>query len=394
MKLATIAVRNVGRHKGRTALTALGIAVAIILFILMRTFVVSWTGAIEHAAKDRLGTRHKVTFIMSLPKRYAEDIGNVPGVAKKNGVPQVSWMNWFGGKYERRPSDFFASMAVDAPTMLDVYDEIIVDPKQAAAWKANRQGALIGDRLATQFGWKVGDRVVLSGTIYPGNWEFVIEGIYTAERRTVDRSSFYFHWNYLTESLPARQKDKIGWIVTRIDDPTQSGTISKRIDAMFEERDEQTVTMSEKAMQQSFMGMITSILTAIDVVTVAILVIIVLILGNTIAMAVRERTSEYGCLRAIGFQPGHIATLVVGETLTIGLLGGLFGIGFSWLFINGVLGPFLEDNMGAIVPHFRAPPELAGYGIAIAVGLSVIASLIPAYRASRINVVNALRAIE
>src|SRR5262249_30547523 len=161
-------------------------------------------------------------------------------------------------------------------------DEIIVDPKQAAAWKQNRQGALIGDRLATQMGWKVGDRVVLSGTIFPGNWDFVIEAIYTAERRTVDRSSFYFHWDYLNESPSTRQKDQIGWIVTRIDDPTQSATIAKRIDAMFEERDVQTISMSEQAMQQSFLGMISAVLKAIDVVTVAILIIIVLILGNTI----------------------------------------------------------------------------------------------------------------
>jgi putative ABC transport system permease protein len=394
MNLATLAVKNVSRHKGRTALTALGIAVAIVLFTLMRVFVLSWTGSVDDAASDRLGTRHKVTFIMTLPKRYAEDIANIPGVAKVNGVPQVSYMNWFGGKVESRPNDFFATIATDPETFLQVYNEIIVDPAQAAAWKANRQGALVGDQLAKLMGWKVGDKVVLSGSIYPGNWDFVIEGIYTAQRRTVDRSTFWFHWNYLNESPVSRIKDQIGWIVTRVDTPGASAEIAKKIDAVFDERDVQTLTMSEKAMNQSFLGMFSAILKAIDVVTVAILLIIVLILGNTIAMAVRERTHEYGCLRAIGFRGKHIALFVVGESLTIGLIGGLLGLAIAQVFINGLLGPAVEEMMGAMFPHFRIPPALAATGMVIAAGLAVVAAIVPAYRASKLNVAESLRTVE
>jgi putative ABC transport system permease protein len=388
VNLATLAIKNVSRHKGRTALTALGIAVAIVLFTLMRTFVLSWTGAIEHAAKDRIGTRHKVTFVMTLPKRYVEDIRQIPGVS------QVSWMNWFGGKVESRPSEFFGTIATDPESFLQVYDEIIVDQAQAEAWKNNRQGALIGDRLAKQFGWNVGDKVVLSGTIFPGNWEFIVEGIYTAERRSVDRSTFWFHWDYLNEAETTRVKDQVGWIVSRVDDPKQSGAISRRIDKLFDERDIQTLTMSEKAMQQSFLGMISAVLTAIDIVTLAILVIILLILGNTIAMAVRERTVEYGCLRAIGFRGKHIAAFVVGESITIGLLGGALGLLMSQGLINGLLGPALEENMGGFFPHFRLPPQLIGIGLAIAAGLAVVAAALPAYQASKLKVVDALRAVE
>jgi putative ABC transport system permease protein len=394
MNLATLAVKNVSRHKGRTALTALGIAVAIVLFTLMRVFVLSWTGSVDDAASDRLGTRHKVTFIMTLPKRYAEDIANIPGVAKVNGVAQVSYMNWFGGKVESRPNDFFATIATDPETFLQVYNEIIVDPAQAAAWKGNRQGALVGDQLAKLMGWKVGDKVVLSGSIYPGNWDFVIEGIYTAQRRTVDRSTFWFHWNYLNESPVSRIKDQIGWIVTRVDTPGASAAIAKKIDAVFDERDVQTLTMSEKAMNQSFLGMFSAILKAIDVVTVAILLIIVLILGNTIAMAVRERTHEYGCLRAIGFRGKHIAAFVVGESLTIGLIGGLLGLAIAQVFINGLLGPAVEEMMGAMFPHFRIPPSLAATGMVIAAGLAVVAAIVPAYRASKLNVAESLRTVE
>jgi putative ABC transport system permease protein len=394
MRLATLAVKNVARHKLRTALTASGIAVAIVLFMVMRTMVLSWTGAIDASAKDRIASRHKVTFIMSLPKRYVEDIGNVPGVSKVNGVPQVSYMNWFGGKHPNKPEEFFGTIATDPTSFLSVYDEIIVDPKQAEAWKKDRRGALVGDSLAKKFGWKVGDKVTLQGTIFPGNWEFIIEGIYTAERRSVDRSTFWFHWDYLNDSPVVRVKDQVGWIAARINDPSKSAEISKKIDAMFDERDTQTVTMSEKALNQSFLGFFSAILRAIDIVTLAILVIILLILGNTIAMAVRERTSEYGCLRAIGFTSRHIVTFVVGESVTIGLLGGLVGLGLSWLLVNQAMGPFIEENMGAILPHFRIPPGLALLGLVVAVGLAVLAAALPARWATKLRVADAIRTVE
>ena len=282
-------------------------------------------------------------------------------------------------------------------SFLDVYDEIIVDPKQAEAWKQNRRGALVGDLLAKSYGWKVGDRIVLQGTIFPGDWEFIVEGIYTAERRSVDRrSTLWFHWDYLNDSPVVRQqdKDKVGWIVSRVNDPARAAQVAKQIDTMFDSRDTQTTTMNEKAFQQSFLGFFSAVLTAIDVVTFAILIIIALILGNTIVMAVRERTSEYGCLRAIGFRGKHLVGLVIGESLTIGLVGGLVGLGFGALVVNGLVGPFIEENMGGIFPHFRIPVELAALGLAVAAVLAVVAAIWPAYRASKLKVADAIRTVE
>jgi putative ABC transport system permease protein len=388
MTLAALAIKNVARNKGRTALTVLGIAVAIVLFTLMRTFVASWTGAIEHAAKDRVATRHKVTFVMTLPKKYVEEIRQIPGVTK------VTWANWFGAKEPNHPADFFATIATDATSFLEVYDEVEVSPAHAEAWKQNRRGALVGDQLATKFGWKPGDKVVLQGTIFPGMWEFEVSGIYTSQRKSVDRATFWFHWDYLNESPQTRQKDQIGWIVSRIDDAGRSAAVAKAIDARFDDRDIQTLSMSEKAMQQSFLGMFSAILKAVDVVSIAILVIILLVLGNTIAMAVRERTGEYGCLRAIGFQPRHIAIFVTGEALVIGVLGGLLGIGLAHLFINVVVGPALEENMGGMFPYFRIPPEVAVIAVGLATALAGLAAIIPAYRAARLDVVTALRTVE
>ena len=388
MRLATLAIKNINRHRSRTVLTALGIAVAIVLFTLMRTFVLMWTGAVDHAAKDRIATRHKVTFIMGLPKNYVDDIRATPG------VENVTYMNWFGGKVANRPDEFFATIACDPETFLDVYDEILVDPAEAEAWKQNRRGALVGDKLAANMGWNVGDKVVLTGTIFPGEWDFIVEGIYSAERRSVDRASLWFHWNYLNDSPTVFPKDEVGWVTTRISDPKKSAAISKAIDDRFSERDVQTLTMSEKALQQSFMGMISAVITAVNIVSIAILIIILLILGNTIAMAVRERTVEYGCLRAIGFRAKHIAIFVVGESLTIGLLGGAVGLGLSQLFINLMLGPAIEENMGAIFPHFGIPPQLFALGLGLAAVLSVLAAALPAYRASQLRVADAIRMVD
>src|SRR5262249_8866692 len=153
--------------------------------------------------------------------------------------------------------------------------------------------AIIGDVLAKKFGWKVGDRITLSGTIYPGDWQFEIVGMYEATRKSIDRSELIFHWDYLNESIPERRREQIGWVMARVDDPTKSGDISKAIDKIFDERDVQTATMSEKSMQLSTMAMISAILTALDIVSIVILLIMTLILGNTIAMGVRERTNEY-----------------------------------------------------------------------------------------------------
>ncbi len=387
MTLLGLAARNIKRHKVRVIMTAMGAAIAVLAFMCLRTVVTSWEAAGDAAAKDRIATRHKVTFIMSLPKKYIDDIRGL------KEVKAATWANWFGGKHPTRESEFFATIAVDVPSFLTVYDEIELSKQAADDWRADRTGAVVGDVLAKTFGWKVGDKVKLRGTIFPGNWDFTIRGIYTAKRRSVDRNTFWFHWKYLNESLPEWQRDKIGWIVTRIDNPRKSAEISRKIDKMFDDRDEQTVTMSEKALQQSFMGMFGAILTAIDIVSVVILMIMMLILGNTIAMGVRERTHEYGVMRAIGFMPYHIVLVVLGEAITVGILGGLLGLVLAYLLVNGAMGPMIEMQMGAIFPYFRIAGSTAMLATFLAVLLSVFAAIVPAYRAARLDVVSALRKV-
>jgi len=386
--MGLVAVRNLGRNKLRTLLTVFAVSVAILAFILLRTVLSAWTVAADHAAKDRVGTRHKVSFIMPMPLRYLQEIREIPG------VQSAASANWFGGKDPKHENEFFASFAVDPKAYLEVYDEIEVPEEQRESWFQNKTGAVVGDSLAKKMGWKVGDRVTLTGTIFPGDWPFEISGIYTASRKSVDRMSFMFHYDYFNDSPQAEQggmKDKVGWIVSRIDDPSRAAEVSKAIDQRFDERDIQTLSMSERAMNTSFIGMISAVLSAVDVVSLVILLIMVLILGNTVAMGVRERTHEYGVLRAIGFLPRHLAAFVLGEAMVVSIAGGVLGVMISFFFVQMVVGRFLEENMGAWFPFFRIDTTTVVLALLLAAVLGLLAAALPAYTTSRLKVVDALR---
>ena len=385
MNLATIAIKNTRRNLFRTVLTIFGVAVAMLAFLLLRTVLSAWLVGVEYSAKDRLATRHKITFIMTLPKRYVEDVRQVPGVTA------VTWFNWFGGKLPGKEDQFFGTMAVDIKSFLDVYDEIYVPPEQKANVLADRRGAIVGASLARQFGWKVGDHITLDGTIFPGQWEFNLDGIYTATKKSIDQSSLYFHWDYLNESLPEIQREQVGWIASKVPDAGQAATVAKRIDTLFEPRDIQTLSMSERAMNTSFLGMISTLLDAMQIVSFVILLIMMLILGNTIAMGVRERTHEYGVLRAIGFMPKHLSAFVVAEATVLGLLGGALGVAIGIPLINQGVGRFMEESFTGLFPYFRVLERDVFIVMGLSVGLAVIAAIIPAYNASKLHVVDALR---
>jgi putative ABC transport system permease protein len=388
MNFAVLATRNLTRNKTRVALTILGVAAAVLTFLLLRTVVWAWTFASETGAQDRVATRHKVSFILTLPRHYVDKVREVPG------VQAATWMNWFGAKDPKNESDFFASLAVDHTSFPAVYKEDVVIPPEAfEAWKTDPQGAIIGDVLADRKGWKVGDKVTLLGTIFPGDWEFRIVGIYTITSKSFDRSQFLFRWDYLNNKLPEGQRDQIGWVLSRIDDPRKSADITQAIDRRLEDYDQQTLSQSERALNTSFMGMFSAVLAALDLVSIVILLIMMLILGNTIAMGVRERTYEYGVMRAIGFLPRHVALFIMGEGLFIGLLGGIGGLVLALPLIGGVGRWIEEGQMASIFPFFRLQATAAILAIVFAVLLGGIASLIPAYRTSLLSVTDALRRV-
>jgi putative ABC transport system permease protein len=387
IRLFLIAARNLRRSWFRTIFTVAGAAVALTAFLMLRTVLWAWNIGAEYAQQDRLATRHKVSFVMPIPKKYIEDIRQVPGIKAS------SFANWFGARVPNKPDEFFGNMAVESKTFLDVMDEIQIPPDDKARWLADKKGAIVGRVLAKKMGWKIGDKVVLEGTIYPGDWEFMIDGIYASSRKSMDESSFFFHWDYLNDALTGSGKDQIGWVMSRIGDVSRSGEISQAVDRIFDERDAQTATMSERAMQVSFMAGFSAILTGLEYVSFIILLIMLLILGNTISMGVRERTREYAVLRAIGFEPWHVRFFVIAEALALGIASGIVGVVFGYLVVNNVVGRALEENMGAWFPYFRVQPGTAAIAVAFAIVLAVGASLIPARQAARVSVIDALRRV-
>jgi putative ABC transport system permease protein len=388
MNIATYAGRNLFRRRGRTILTMVGVGVTVLIFALLRTAVIEWHAGAEEAANDRLATRHKVSFTMQLPLRYIEDLRAVPG------VKAATWANWFGAKDPRERIPFFAGFAVD-DTWFDVVDEMKVSPDVLAKWKSTPNGVIIGDKLASAFEVTVGSTLHVDSDIYPGDWAFEVVGIYQPLKRTVDRSTLLLHWKTLNEDERAVfSKNQIGWMMTRITDANQSAEISRRIDAKFDDKDDQTLTMSEHAFQQAFLGAFAAVLGAFDLVSLVILLIMMLILANTIAMSVRERTHEYGVLRAIGFPPKHIVGFILGESLLVALVGGAFGLLLVVLLINNVLGPFVEENMTGIFPFFHAPVVVLALALVASAVLGVLAGILPAMRASRLKVTDALRRVD
>ena len=389
MNLATYARRNLFRRRGRTIMTISAVTVAVLIFCGIRTVVVAWNAGAEEASSDRLATRHKVSITMQLPKHYIDTVRQLPD------IKAATWANWFGAKDPKERIPFFAGFAVDHNTWFDVLDEMAVPADQLATWKQTPSGAIIGDQLAKTFGVGVGDKLVVTSDIYPGDWEFKVVGIYQALRKTADRNTLVFRWDYLNNDPRGQfSKEQIGWVMSRIGNSADSAAISQRIDAKFDTFDDQTLTMSERAFQLSFLGAFSAVLGAFDLVSLVILVIMTLILANTIAMSVRERTHEYGVLRAIGFSPRYIFGFILGEAVLVALVGAVLGVVLVATLINNGLGPAIEENMAGMFPYFRAPGSVLAIALGASVVLGALAGAIPAVRASRLKVTDALRRID
>jgi putative ABC transport system permease protein len=391
MTFVGLAARNLLRNRFRTLLTVVGIALSILTFITLRTVVYAWTVAVEVAPKDRIVTRHKITFVMTLPRRYVDTVRQTPGVRA------ATFANWFGGKDPKHEREFFSTLAIDTDTAFEVYSEVKVPAEQLTAWKADRAGAVVGDALAKKLGWKLGDRVTLESSIFPSPpdnpWTFTIRGIYTATAKSVDRYTFFFHWSLLNERIPEARKDQIGWTVARIEQAGRAAEVSQAIDRAFEPQEIQTLSQDERSFNASFLSGVSAVLSALDLVSAIILGIMCLILGNTIAMGVRERTNEYGAMRALGFSRGHLFGFVLGESVVAGLLGGAVGILLAYPIVERGMGRWLEENMGAYFPYFRVelPTVLLAMGLVLV--LSVLSGFIPAWQAARLRVTDALRQV-
>lgn len=383
MTFARLAVRNLLRNKLRLGLTLLAGAVGVLAFVFLQTVIHLFYADVEASRSDRLVVRNKAGFTQLLPLSYYPRIANLPSVSA------ASFYNWFGGQLGERRQDFFANFAVDPDTFLRVYDEWVLPPEQAAAFKADPCGAVIGEALAKRFGWKVGERVTLRGTLYPGNWDFTVRGIFTGRRPETETALMAFGYRCLNERLPQGLKNQVGIYLVRVDDPLRSNALAAAIDAMFENSPYPTKTESERAFQLGFVSMTSAIVGAIRLVSYIILLILLLVIGNTLAMGVRERTSELATLRAVGFHPWHLVALVLAESLVIGVGAAALGMASAPTVIHAFTA-FVQSRFGPMPEHlFTASTFYLAGGAAIAVAL--LGGLFPAIRAGRVPIAEGLR---
>ncbi|MGO9838235.1 MAG: ABC transporter permease [Polyangiaceae bacterium] len=389
MTFAQLAVRNFARNRLRVTLTLFAVALAVVAFLLLRTVMWAWTEGAHSAPSDRIVTRHRITMSLPLPRHYVDEVRGAPHVRA------ATWASGFGGKSPQHATVLFGSAAIDAATFFAVYDEMKLPSGQLEAFQHDRQGAIIGDAIAAKVGWKLGDKVTLESGFFPGDWQFTVDGIYTPSAKSVNGSNFLIHWEYVNESLSNARgdKDTVGLIISRLDDPSHAADVSLELDGLFENREAQTLSQDERTLSASLLGMFTAVLRAMDVLAAVILVIMTLILGNTIAMGVRERTGEYGVLLAIGFLPSHIARWIVAESFVTAIVGGALGALLAWPFINLFLRRFVDENVGSFFPYFGLDAGHALLGVGLSGVLGAAAGAIPAWRASRLRVVDAVRRV-
>lgn len=385
MRIFKLIIKNSLRHKLRTFLTILGIAIAVTAFGLLRTVVTAWYSGIEASAADRLITRHNVSFIFPLPLAYKERI------AKVDGIEKVTFANWFGGVYIDK-KQFFARMAVEAETFIDVYPELLIPKEQLEAFKRDRGGCIIGEQLAQRYNLKIGDIMPVDGDIYPGKWEFTVRAIYKPRDRITDPSNMLFQWQYLEERLRQEWPGRagyVGWYIVKIKDPNKAAEVSKKIDEFFKNSPAETKTETERAFTLGFMASFSAVFTAMNVISFVIIGIILLVLGNTMIMSARERIREYAVLKTLGFTSIHLIFLIGGESLLIAALGGALGIALTFPVTDG----FVSAMPQGWFPIFNveAITLILSCGLAILVG--ILASIFPIQRAVSTKIVDGLRQI-
>ncbi len=376
--------RNALRQPLRSALTLLGIVVAILAFGVLQTIVATWYAGIDNAVPSRLITRNAIAFVSPLPITYENRIRAV------DGVRSVTHINWFGGVY-KDPKNFFPQWAIDPATFLEMHPEIVLPEADRRNFIDNRSAALVGRKLANRFDFHPGDVIKLEGTLFSGPWSFVVAGIFDGNDPKDDPSQLLFHWDYLNETLRQRsptQADQVGFFVVDVTSLDRVAEVGQAIDGLFRNSRAETVTETERAFQIGFIKQTESILIAIRLVAWVVILIILAVMANTMAMTARERLYEYATFRALGFRPTYVASLILGESLAIALAGGAVAIALT---------PPVALRLGALsatlFPTLFVSQTTVALQAVSALAVGVLAAIVPMRRAARVSIVDGLRAV-
>ena len=380
MKLLPLVFANLRRHRLRTLLTTLGVALAMFLFASLRSVVTTLNAGAEVASAQRMGVQNKMAIVFPLPMSYRERLAAVPGVVA------VSWANWFGGQYGDGKV-FFAQFAVDPESYLAMYPEIVVPPDQKEAFLHERTAALVGKGLMEVFGWKLGQNVTIRGTIFPGDWTFTIRAVYTPSVRAIDDRSFIFRYDYLDERTQHRVTP--GWYALQLRDASLAPQVAHTIDGMFENSSAPTKTMTEKAFNQSFVTMWGNVQFLMNSIGMAVVFAILMVTANAMMMTARERTGEMAVLKTIGFTDRTLFALVMAEAGLVTLTGALVGLGGAKVLYAGT-----GFNGFGFLPGFDVTAGTLAVGLGITLLLAVASGAVPALRAYRLSIVQALRHVE
>jgi putative ABC transport system permease protein len=384
MLFLKILFRNAFRNRLRTGLTILGMTIAILAFGLLRTVISAWYAGVEASSATRLITRNSISLIFPLPLAYKEKIRQV------DGVKNLSYGNWFGGIYIDE-KNFFANFAVEPRSYLELYPEYVVAPKEKEAFLEDQRGFIAGRKLAQRYGWKIGDMVTLKGTIFLGDWDFVMRAMYQGRDENTDENQFFFHWDYLNETLRKRKglwADQVGFYVAGVADPELTGEVATAIDKGFRNSLAETLTETEKAFQQGFVAMTGAIISTIEVVSIMVIIIILAVVANTMAMTTRERIGEYAVLKTLGFKARYIAGLIFGESLVITTSGCLLGMTLTYPAADA-----FYRKLGSYFPVFNVEQETLLFSFIASVLVGLAAAVIPARTAIRIRIAEGLRRI-
>jgi len=398
MKFASLVLANLGRNKVRTALTLLSVVVALFLFCTLRGVLDTLDSSIKVSSETRLVSRNAISLIFPLPLSYRDRIAAVPG------VKSVGYANWFGGRNPNDPGDFYAQFAVDDENYLPIYASDVeytradrpqgsgavpagVDPKLAAFFE-DRAGCVVGEKLMTDHKWKMGQTIHLAGTIFPGDWPFTIRAVYRAKNPAFGEQSMLFHWKYLNEKGMGG-RGIVGWYVLELANPGQAGAITKTVDALFENSAASTYTETERAFQAGFVSMYGNVPFLIGLIGIAVVLSMLGVAANTMMMAIRERTGELAVLKTLGFSDGTVFGIVLAEALILTGIGGTIGALLAKFVIEGS-----RFTAMGFLPPMTVRWETVITGILIALLMGLVSGLVPALRASRLSVVDALRRVE